>query len=178
MDILSKRMRDLREDRDMLQGALAQALDLSQSAVSNYECGREPPLDVIFKYADYFGVSVQYLLGLTNEPHVITPSEEKDFDRMQREAAEHGDSAFSRADIARLASAFAGYYRAGAPAGSAPMDCVKAFLAAAPRMLEAAAQGDAAALLNACNDLARAGLDTTNVLAAVLGAENDSNVRR
>ena len=107
MDILSKRMRDLREDRDMLQGALAQALDLSQSAISNYECGREPPLDVIFKYADYFGVSVQYLLGLTNEPRVITPSEEKDFDRMQREATEHGDSAFSRADIARLAGAFA-----------------------------------------------------------------------
>ena len=172
MDILSKRMRDLREDRDMLQGALAQALDLSQSAISNYECGREPPLDVIFKYADYFGVSVQYLLGLTNEPRIITPSEEKDFDRMQREAAEHGDSAFSRADITRLASAFARYYRAGAPAGTAPMDCVKAFLAAVPRMLEAAAQGDTAALLNACNDLARAGLDTTNVLAAVLNVNN------
>lgn len=67
MDILKKRMRDLREDNDMKQSELADALGLGRSVISVYECGREPPLDVIFKYAEYFGVSVGYLLGLTNE---------------------------------------------------------------------------------------------------------------
>lgn len=178
MDILSRRIKELRVDHDLKQGEMGDALGITQNMVSNYENGREPSLDIVLAYAKYFNVSVEYLLGTSNDREKVSPGDETALDDMQLEAAANGHAAFSRADIARLAGAFAKYYRAGAPAGSAPMDCVKAFLAAAPRMLEAAAQGDAAALLNACNDLARAGLDTTNVLAAVLDADNDTNVRR
>ena len=175
MDILKKRMRDLREDSDMKQSALAEALNISQSAISGYECGREPPLEVIFQYAEFFGVSVEYMLGLTNEKKPATKQNEKAIDDMQAAAAARGETPFSRDDVAQLAAAFVSYYKAGAPAGSAPMDCMAAFLPAMRRLLEAAAAQDVAALLVACNDVANAGLNTTAVMSAFLGVDRSTN---
>lgn len=169
MDILKKRMRDLREDSDMKQSALAEALNISQSAVSGYECGREPPLEVIFQYAEYFDVSVEYMLGLTNEKRPVVKEDERAIEEMQAAAAARGETPFSRSDVAHLAAAFVAYYKAGAPAGSAPMECVAAFLPAMTRVLDAAARQDVAALLIACDDVAKAGLNITGVLGGVLG---------
>ena len=169
MDILKKRMRDLREDSDMKQSALAEALNISQSAISGYECGREPPLDVIFQYAEYFNVSVEYMLGLTNEKRPAVKEDERAIEDMQTAAAARGETPFSRGDVAQLAAAFVAYYKAGAPAGSAPMECVAAFLPAMARVLDAATRQDVAALLVACDDVAKAGLNITGVLGGVLG---------
>ena len=44
MDILSRRIRELRVDSDMKQGDMGAALGITQNMVSNYENGREPPL--------------------------------------------------------------------------------------------------------------------------------------
>lgn len=169
MDILKKRMRDLREDSDMKQSALAEALNISQSAISGYECGREPPLDVIFQYAEYFNVSVEYMLGLTNEKRPAVKEDERAIEDMQTAASARGETPFSRGDVAQLAAAFVAYYKAGAPAGSAPMECVAAFLPAMARVLDAATRQDVAALLVACDDVAKAGLNITGVLGGVLG---------
>ena len=169
VDILKKRMRDLREDSDMKQSAIAEALGISQSALSGYECGREPPLEVIFKYAEFFDVSVEYLLGLTNEKKPPTRKEEKAIDDMQAAAAARGENAFSRDDFAQLAAAFVAYYKAGAPAGSTPMECAAAFLPALRRVLEAATAQDVAGLLAACNDVASAGLSCSGAMASFLG---------
>ncbi len=63
------RIRDLREDRDLSQGTVAQYLLCDQSLYSQYERGeRELPLRLALHLAEYYGVSVDYLVGLTDEP--------------------------------------------------------------------------------------------------------------
>ncbi len=61
------RIRDLREDRDLKQKQVADYLLCDQSLYSKYERGeRALPLDYADKLADFYGVSVDYLLGRTN----------------------------------------------------------------------------------------------------------------
>ncbi len=63
------RIRNLREDRDLRQKDLAQALNCSQQVYSNYELGqRSIPLDVLIALSRFYDVSVDYLLGLTDNP--------------------------------------------------------------------------------------------------------------
>lgn len=64
-----QRIRDLREDRDLKQQQLADYLNCSQQVYSNYELGqRDIPTDVLIRLSDFYGVSVDYLLGLTKNP--------------------------------------------------------------------------------------------------------------
>ena len=64
-----KRIRDLREDRDLKQRELAEVLNCSQRVYSNYELGqRDIPTDILIKLSQFYNVSVDYLLGLTNNP--------------------------------------------------------------------------------------------------------------
>ena len=61
------RIRDLREDRDLKQKQIADYLLCDQSLYSKYERGERPmPLEYADKLADYYGVSVDYLLCRTN----------------------------------------------------------------------------------------------------------------
>lgn len=60
------RIRDLREDRDLSQKKLAAFLDVHQTTYSDYELGNlNVPIPVLHKLADFYGVSVDYLLGRT-----------------------------------------------------------------------------------------------------------------
>ena len=62
------RFRDLREDMDMTQQALAAKLNIRQSTLSQYENGqRQIPLNTFIQLALLFDTSTDYLLGLTNE---------------------------------------------------------------------------------------------------------------
>ena len=62
-----ERIRNLREDRDLKQEDLARLLNCTQACYSNYENGRrDVPSEVWAKLAEFYGVSVDYLLGLTN----------------------------------------------------------------------------------------------------------------
>jgi transcriptional regulator with XRE-family HTH domain len=64
-----QRIRDLREDHDLKQRELAAYLNCSQRSYSNYELGqRDIPTDILIKLAQYYNVSVDYILGLTNNP--------------------------------------------------------------------------------------------------------------
>ncbi len=66
-----KRIRDLREDRDITQTALSQILHCSQRIYSNYERGEvDIPTEILIRLADYYEVSVDYLLGRTDNPKV------------------------------------------------------------------------------------------------------------
>lgn len=61
------RIRDLREDRDLLQKDMAAFLHCSQVAYSRYELGlRDIPTDVLIQLARFHHTSTDYLLGLTN----------------------------------------------------------------------------------------------------------------
>ena len=62
------RIRDLREDRDLKQREIAELLLCDQSLYSKYERGeREIPLHLAVQLAEFYGVSVDYLVGLTDE---------------------------------------------------------------------------------------------------------------
>ena len=64
-----QRIRDLREDHDLKQRQVADLLCCSQQVYSNYELGqRDIPTDVLIRLSDFYGVSVDYLLGLTKNP--------------------------------------------------------------------------------------------------------------
>ena len=61
------RIRDLREDCDLKQKDVADYLICDQSLYSKYERGERPlPLEYADKLAEYYGVSVDYLIGRTN----------------------------------------------------------------------------------------------------------------
>lgn len=63
------RIRDLRIDRGLTQEQIAELLHVSQNTYSQYEIGTTRyPLDAVVKLAEYYGVSVDYLVGLTDEP--------------------------------------------------------------------------------------------------------------
>lgn len=63
-----RRIRDLREDRDLLQKDVANYLQCSQVCYSYYEIGRRDiPTDVLIKLADFYETSTDYILGRTNE---------------------------------------------------------------------------------------------------------------
>ena len=65
--IMNLRIRDLREDNDLKQRDIAQYLMCDQSLSSKYERMERPlPLELAARLADYYGVSVDYLLGRTN----------------------------------------------------------------------------------------------------------------
>ena len=68
MDInLGQRLKELREERKMTQKQVAQALNLNSVTYLRYEKSqREPSLSVLADMASFFGVSVDYLLGLSD----------------------------------------------------------------------------------------------------------------
>ena len=62
-------MRDLREDRDLSQQAVAELLNMHRSVYRRYEAGeRETPAWVVVKLANYYKVSTDYLLGCVDDP--------------------------------------------------------------------------------------------------------------
>ena len=61
------RLRDVREDRDLKQRDIAELLKVHQTTYSDYELGRlNIPVAVLHTLADFYGVSIDYLLGRTN----------------------------------------------------------------------------------------------------------------
>lgn len=68
-----KRLRDLREDRDLSQTAVAKLLHMSQTGYSKYETGENDiPTHVLIALADFYDTSVDYLLGRTNQKKPYT----------------------------------------------------------------------------------------------------------
>ena len=67
-----ERIRNLREDRDLVQQQIADFLHCSQRIYSNYERGDvDIPTNILIKLADFHNTSIDYLLGRTNikEPY-------------------------------------------------------------------------------------------------------------
>ena len=64
-----KRIRDLREDKDLTQREVAEILHCSQQVYSNYELGqRDIPTEVLIRLSDFYLVSVDYILGISENP--------------------------------------------------------------------------------------------------------------
>ena len=65
-----KNIRSIREDNDVTQQQMAELLNVSQNTYSQYETGKiEWTASTLIKIADYFDVSVDYLLDRTKKKH-------------------------------------------------------------------------------------------------------------
>lgn len=64
-----QRIRDLREDHDLTQKAVASILHCSQQVYSNYELGqRDIPTAILIALAKFYNTTTDYILGLSDEP--------------------------------------------------------------------------------------------------------------
>lgn len=102
--MIGNKIKSLREDKDLSQKALATILGVSPSAIGMYEQNRrEPDNEMLNKIADYFDVSVDYLLGRTSEPKPPTAEfkpkvTEKDKINIEKEAQQMIDN-LENADV-------------------------------------------------------------------------------
>ena len=67
--MMFKRIRDLREDRDLTQTQMAQLLQIHQTTYSDYEIGNlNVPADILIQLAKFYNTSIDYIVELTDEP--------------------------------------------------------------------------------------------------------------
>lgn len=78
MHILAKRLKELRENRRIYQREIAEYLGLSFRGYQDYETGQsEPKLKTLIAIADYYHVSIDYLVGRTDVPDLNTARAEE-----------------------------------------------------------------------------------------------------
>ena len=64
-----RRIRDLREDRDLTQAQIAKILGMSQPGYAKYETGENDiPTEILIALARFYSTSIDYLLGQTDNP--------------------------------------------------------------------------------------------------------------
>lgn len=69
--MLYKRIRDMREDKDLTQKQMGEVLSCSQRVYSNYERGElDIPTEILIKLADFHQVSVDYILNRTEKKEI------------------------------------------------------------------------------------------------------------
>ena len=69
--MFANRLKEIRKSKSISQLKLAMDLNMNQNTISRYETGqREPSINELIKIADYFNVSVDYLLERTNNPNM------------------------------------------------------------------------------------------------------------
>lgn len=77
---IGSRIAKLREQRGWTQEQTSSALGISRAALSHYEKNRrEPDTDTLTKFADLFRVSIDYLVGRTDNPHMTLDPEVRAF---------------------------------------------------------------------------------------------------
>lgn len=70
-------LRDLRKGRNLTMKSLGAIIGVAESTISQYESGkREPDFSTLQKLADYFNVSVDYLLGRTDKKETAAPKDD------------------------------------------------------------------------------------------------------
>ena len=80
MEAVAKRLIGLRTSLNLSQMKLAKSLGISQSAVNRYEHDDATvPDSVLLKYADFFDVSADYILGRTDKPEGAVYNNEPEF---------------------------------------------------------------------------------------------------
>ncbi len=68
METLSKRLFDLRKERKLTRKTVAEQIDMSERSYQRYEnAEREPAASALIRMADFYGVTIDYLVGRTDE---------------------------------------------------------------------------------------------------------------
>lgn len=80
MGQIGNRIAALREKQALTQEELSMKLDISRASLSHYEKNRrEPDYDTLVKIANFFKVSIDYLLGRTQDPEMVLDSDVRQF---------------------------------------------------------------------------------------------------
>lgn len=67
MSKISERLKDLRAEKNLSQNQLCEQLGIARTTYANYEQGtREPSIEMIILFCNFFGVSADYLIGRTD----------------------------------------------------------------------------------------------------------------
>lgn len=166
------RLRQLREERDLKQTTVAQETGLSRSTISNYEAGMPPSTANGRVLAAYYGVSLDYILGLTDERNADIGGIAKSFAVLAKLTDGNGPSA---SDVLALTETAIAYLCNGAPCGMAPVVAWKSFMTNLTDALRAASDGDAAKVMDSANATVVAALDVTKMPSALLEKKEGKN---
>ena len=86
---MRNRIRDLREDRDLRQSDLAEKTGIDQRTISNYETGKTAPdAYALIKLADFFDVSIDYLIGRVKHDYSTNDKKNRIIDSIQKQLEE------------------------------------------------------------------------------------------
>lgn len=78
IDIIGKKIGELRRERELTQEDLAKELGISAQAVSKWENGGAPDIEMLPALADFFGVSIDYLYGRAERKNADLPLTERE----------------------------------------------------------------------------------------------------
>ncbi len=83
------RIKDLREDRDLRQIDVAEAVGIDQRSLSNYETGKtNPDSEIVIRLARFFGVTCDYLLGMSDYNLTDSRAVVRELEEMERRLGE------------------------------------------------------------------------------------------
>lgn len=163
-------LRELRTERGAKQSTIASDIGIAQGTYSAYENGKIPPTEACIKISKYFGVSVDYLLGLTRERNPYSGTLDKSVNALSQAA---GEAAPIRSSLLALLDAAMVYYRQGAPCGDVPLDAFNGFIHGLRGAMLAAAQKDDAALIDSANAATVAALEIAKMPALYYKTKGD-----
>lgn len=168
MNAPNERIKLLRKEKGMLQDDVATLVNSSRFNISRYENGIPIPSEVIAAYARAFDVSADWLLCLTSDRKPGGSDLTASIDEVAALVNAADGIPVSADQLTQLLDALRAYYRAGAPAGNAPVDVLAVFLKALTAAADAARAGSVGDLLIATNAVASAGLQAQSILASFL----------
>ena len=164
----SNRLRQLRDEKDLKQITVADDLGISRATLSTYEKGLTPSIDNAVALARYYGVSLDYILGLSDERSASVGTLSSRFVTLSSLA---GGAAPTASDVTALVDAAAVYLANGKPCGVEPLAAWRDFMHHLTICFSAASTGNAAQLLDAASAAVVSALEITKMPALLLASK-------
>lgn len=160
MSYKTTRLRQLREERDLKQTTVADDLHISRTTLSNYEAGMMPSIENAIALAQYYRVSLDYIVGLSSERSANAGSLATSFATLHNLAPGASPTA---SDVSALVDAAILYMVSGKPCGEQPISAWRDFMRSLTACFNAAARGECAQLLDSANAAVVAALDVSKM---------------
>lgn len=175
MDVFSKRLKLLRNEHNLKQSDLAEAMHFSGAMASAYENGREPSYDMLVNIATYFGVSTDYLLGLSSVKRNDSNPLLSAVDQAAAAAEAAGAASVTAEDLQALFSHLAAYLGSTQSAGTLPVKVTTQLITGMTTLLAALNSGSASAVIDANNELLGSVLGVSSITTAHLNTPKEEN---
>lgn len=157
------RLRMLREERKLKQSTVASDLGISRTTLSNCESGSLPSIETSIAMSKYYGVSLDYIAGLSPERSRDCGALVNSFATLNKLA---GDVAPTASDVAALVNAAITYECGEKLCGEGPLVAWRDFMYHLTASLQAAVNGNAGALADSTNAATLAALEITKMPTA------------